>query len=301
MKTLKILITGANGLFGQKIVAKIANQGFYSQVLISKGEARFPIPSSAKYYNVDITDFPYIEKIIINEKPDVIVHPAALTNVDYCELHPDECFLVNYKSTEHILEVSKQIQAFFIFFSTDFVFGGEKKFYIEEDPPNPLSVYAMSKVKSEELVKQYPYKWAIVRTCLVYGVSLNPRKSNIVFFIKEKLTKGEQIRIVWDQYRTPTFSDDLAEGVLSLINKEKEGIFHISGQDFMPILEIAYIVASFWKLDKTLIKPVATYELNAPAKRPPMSGLDISKSKLELSYQPTPFLKSLEIIERQLS
>ena len=185
--------------------------------------------------------------------------------------------------------------------STDFIFDGEKgSEYIETDIPNPQSYYALSKFESEKVLQKSKINWAIARTIIVYGIVDNMSRSNIVLWAKDALTKGQKINVVDDQFRSPTLAEDLADGCILIADKKAKGIYHLSGPKTMSILELVYSVADFWKLDKSLVTPSKSDNLNQAAKRPPRTGFDISKAKRELGYAPHSFEEGLKILDAQL-
>ncbi|MCX7728668.1 MAG: SDR family oxidoreductase [Bacteroidia bacterium] len=303
----KILITGSNGLLGQKLVEKLLPQN-YIIVATSKGKDRLNISHPNYIYEeLDITNFDALKTSIEKHLPDTIINTAAMTNVDACELNPYDCYMQNTKSVEFIVTILQTLQTnhyipHFIHLSTDFIFDGTKKMLTEEDIPNPLSVYAKSKLEAETIIqKSHLKKWAIVRTILVYGVPKNEGRTNIVLWIKQSLEQNKQISIVTDQFRTPTLVEDLADGCILIAEKEAIGIFNISGQDYMSIYEMACKVADFFHLNRNLIRPSLSKDIQQPAQRPPMTGLDISKAKSMLGYHPHSFEDGLKIVQEQIS
>lgn len=293
---MKVLITGSNGLLGQEIVAFCLKHNI-DFVAVSKGENRNPDCPQEKYLQLDITDKEEVERIVLTSKPTHISHTAALTNVDYCELNPEECNLVNVKATEYLIEASNKIGAHFQLLSTDFVFDGTKGNYKEEDKPNPLSFYAQSKVDAEQLVfDKCKIPWSIVRTIIVYGTGHNLSRSNIVIWAKETLEKGLEMNIVDDQFRAPTFAPDLAKACMNILLKEKTGIFHICGPETMSVFTLVERIANHYRYNTDLIKKISSTTLSQPAKRPPSTGFDLTKAKREIGYDPMTLEQSLDEI-----
>jgi dTDP-4-dehydrorhamnose reductase len=302
----KFLITGSNGLLGQKLVEKLLHKN-YKVIATSRGSCRWTIQhSNYSYEELDITNFDNVKNVFEKHLPNVIINTAAMTNVDACELHPYDCFMQNTKSVEWMVSVLENLQnnhytPHFIHLSTDFIFDGTKKMLTEEDVPNPLSIYAKSKLEAEKIIQQSALKkWAIARTILVYGLSRNMSRTNIVLWVKQSLEQKKTISIVTDQFRTPTLAEDLADGCILIAEKEATGIFNIGGKDYMSIYELACRVADFFGLDKSLIQPSKSIEIQQPAKRPPMTGLDITKAQRVLGYQPHSFEEGLKLIQEQL-
>ncbi len=284
---MRILITGSNGLLGQKLVERCKKHQI-EFLATSKGQNRNPACDQQNYLEMDIVSAGAIEKVFHAFNPTHVIHTAAITNVDYCELHPEECKLVNTHAVQLLYSATKKFNAHFQLLSTDFVFDGEKGNYNENDEVNPLSCYAQSKVDAENLlIKSDKYaNWSIVRTIIVYGTGNNLSRSNIVLWAKESLLKGETLRIVDDQFRAPTFAEDLAWACVELCAKNKNGIFHVCGPETMSIYELVCRVANYYRLPNEHIHPVKSADLKQPAQRPPITGFDISKVKKQIGYAP---------------
>ena len=307
----KILVTGSNGLLGQKLVLLLRAREDVSLIASSKGENRLQEKSGYVYEPLDITDKNRIEKIISAHSPDCIINTAAMTNVDACEIKQEECLQINVEAVQHILDVlarlgkpDSKLQTHFIHLSTDFVFDGENGPYSEEDKPNPLSFYAQSKYDAEKIIQQSKIPWTIIRTIIIYGVYENMSRLNLVLWTLKSLTKGERIRVINDQFRAPTLAEDLADACLSAAMKNNPaasgGIYHVSGRETKSILELAYETADFFHLDKSLIEPVSSAELNQPARRPARTGFIIDKAVRELDFHPHTFKEGLQIVKEQL-
>ena len=194
-------------------------------------------------------------------------------------------------------EVSK---SHLLHLSTDFVFDGKSGPYIENDKPNPLHFYAKSKLKSEEIVKKIMTNWTIARTIIIYGITDNMSRSNIVLWAKSEIGKGNTINVINDQYRSPTLAEDLAKGCISIIDKSAYGLYHLSGPKTYSILDLVYQIADFYNLDKSLILPVTSASLNQSATRPLSTGFDITKAKKDLDFNPVDFLEGIKIMDQQI-
>lgn len=293
---MKILITGSNGLLGQKIVRQAFKKGT-TFLATSKGDNRNPDCPSEKYQSLDICDATAIEKVFSDFQPTHIIHTAAITNVDACELNPEECEMVNVTATRYLFEASQKLNAHFQLISTDFIFDGEKGNYKETDEPNPLSFYAKSKVDAEAILLNSDYKnHSILRTIIVYGIGNNLSKNNIICWAKEALSKGQPMNIIDDQFRAPTWADDLAWACLRVCELDKTGIYHISGPETLSIYTIVERVANYFGLSTETLTKTDSSTLNQPAKRPPRTGFDLSKSRNELGYNPKTLEETLGLI-----
>ncbi len=299
MKTT-ILVTGSNGLLGQKIVYKLIKRSDVNLIAASKGENRLIEKNGYTYINLDISKQDDVRLAVEKFQPQVIINTAAMTNVDECETKREECWGANVTAVENFVNAIGNAAIHLIHLSTDFVFDGEAGPYKEEDQPNPLSYYALSKYESEKVLQKSNISWAILRTIIVYGIVDNMSRSNVVLWAKGALEKGQPINVVDDQFRSPTLAEDLADACISASDKRAKGIFHVSGKDIMSILELVYRVADFWKLDKSIVKPIKSDTLNQAAKRPPRTGFILDKAYRELDYKPHSFEEGLKILDEQL-
>ena len=293
---MRILITGSNGLLGQKIVAQCLKHG-HEFLATSKGENRNPDCPEDRFRSMDIIDRHEIEMIFADYQPTHIIHTAAITNVDHCELNPEECRIVNTIAVGYLYDASKPIDAHFQLLSTDFVFDGLKGNYKESDKVGPLSVYARSKVEAENiLLKKKEGNWSIVRTIIVYGKANNLSRSNIVLWAKDALKARQNLTIVDDQFRAPTWADDLAWACLEICRRNKKGIFHISGPETMSIYDLVCRIAKHYGLSTDTVQRSSSETLNQPAKRPPRTGFDLAHSRTELGYDPKTIEETLDMI-----
>jgi dTDP-4-dehydrorhamnose reductase len=293
---MRILITGSNGLLGQKIVRQALKKGI-TFLATSKGDNRNTDCPAELYQSMDICSMEEIAKVFETFKPTHVIHTAAITNVDACELNPAECELVNVTATRYLFEASQKTNAHFQLLSTDFIFDGEKGNYKETDEPNPLSVYAKSKVDGEAILLKADYRnSSIVRTIIVYGIGNNLSRTNIICWAKEALGKGQAMNIIDDQFRAPTWADDLAWACLQICELNKIGIYHISGPETFSIYGIVERVANYYGLSTETLTKTDSSTLNQPAKRPPRTGFDLTKSRNELGYNPKTLEETLRLI-----
>lgn len=301
MKNKKILITGANGLLGQKLVKLISEQQGYALIATGRGDNRLPYTAGYVYQSMDITDYDQVNMVMQSYHPDVVIHAAAMTNVDQCESEQEKCWELNVTATHLLIDAAEAIDAFFIHLSTDFIFDGEAGPYTEADEPNPVSFYGQSKLAAEELLyERDKLRWAIARTVLVYGLGYNMSRSNIILWVKQNLSKNKPLRLVTDQVRSPTLAEDLAMGCFLLAQKEMQGIFNISGKDVLTPYDMAMKTAAYFKLDQSLISEADSGNFSQPAKRPPKTGFIIDKARKKLGYDPHSFDEGIDIIARQL-
>jgi dTDP-4-dehydrorhamnose reductase len=205
-------------------------------------------------------------------KPDIIVHTAAMTNVDYCEDHREEALAANALGTKNIVDAARKSGSKAVYISTDYVFDGARGMYREDDAVNPVSVYAYTKLLGEYYVKDLQGH-VIARTSVVYG---NARQ-NFASWVRDSLRNGTAIRIFTDQYVSPTLALDCAGAIAALIKNNASGTYHTAGSERISRYEFARKIASFYGLDNGLIEPVTTEAMKQKAKRPRDSSLDVSK------------------------
>ncbi len=235
-----------------------------------------------------------MQNIITANKPDVVIHLAALSLPNYCELNKEECNSVNIHGTENIIAACKSINAYLLFASTDFVFNGENGPYKEDDKMDPVNYYGISKMKAEELCMASGLQFSIVRLCSVYGKSLSGKHRGVVMWVKENLTNKEPLKVFIDQVRTPTYVDDVVKAIISISEKKLTGIYHIAGEETLTPYAMALKTADFLGLDKNLIEKVTSATFEEAAKRPPVTGLIIDKAKNELPFEPINFEEGLK-------
>jgi len=297
---MKVLITGSNGLLGQKLLHKLRVDKSVELIATSRGVNRVSEKNGYTYFDLDITDEKAVSKIISEQNPNVVINTAAMTNVDLCEEKKAECDDLNVNAVKYLADACAKIDAHLIHISTDFIFDGEDGPYKEEDKPNPLSYYGLSKLKSEQLLQSHSVKCTILRTIIVFGVAENLSKGNIVLWAKGALEKGEPLNIIDDQFRAPTLSEDLADACILAYQKRKFGVFNASGKDIMSIYEIVERIAKHYNYSTKNMNRISTATLNQTAGRPPKTGFILDKSKKELGYSPHSFEECLTIIDEQL-
>jgi dTDP-4-dehydrorhamnose reductase len=298
---MTILLTGSNGLTGQKLVTLLASQDNVSLIASSRGPNRHPLKEGYQYEPADLTDPFAWKKIFASHRPDAVIHTAAITMVDYCEDNKDLCDAINVTATALLTDLCKQHGTKMVYLSTDFVFDGKNGPYREEDPVNPPNYYGASKWKAEEIIRESGINHAILRTILLYGVSPEMSRSNIILWVKKSLEEKKPIRVVNDQYRCPTLVEDLAIASWLAIAKNASGTFHISGPELMSVVEIACRAADFWGLDKSLISETDSASLNERAKRPAKTGFVLDKAREVLGYEPVTLEQGLAVVDGQLT
>ena len=297
---MKILITGSNGLLGQKLVYALRKLDTVTCIATARGENRIREKSGYIYESLDLTDQQKVKDVITRHQPDCIIHSAAMTNVDACELDKEGCRKNNIDTVQYLLDACAGTTTHFIDISTDFVFDGKSGPYKETDPIGPLSEYARSKAEAERLVQESGLQWAIIRTMIIYGITDDAQRSNIILWTKNSLEQGKDINVINDQFRGPTLAEDLADACIQAALRKVEGIYHVSGREVISILDIAVRVAEYFNLDKKHIHLITTASLNQPALRPLKTGFIIEKAERDLGYKPHTLQEGIAIVARQL-
>jgi len=296
----KILITGSNGLLGQKLAELLLPRQEVAVLATSRGENKMAdrLPT-LPFRSMDVTRPEEIEQVLSEFRPTHLIHTAAMTNVDQCESDHNGALLLNRDAVGYLVAACEKYNVHLLHVSTDFIFDGADGPYGEAAAGNPVNFYGKTKLQAEELVKQATCKWTILRTVLVYGVAHDYGRTNIVLWVRDSLRAGKVIKVVNDQFRTPTLAEDLAMGCWLAVEKEAEGIFHISGSEMMTPYEMALQVADFFALDKSLIDKADSSTFSQPARRPLRTGFDIRKAETLLGYRPHSFRQGIRIVAEQ--
>ncbi len=285
---MKVFVTGANGLLGQHLIRQLVEEGKFAIHATGKGPSRLPYGqgNGVTYHELDITDFKQSQSLVEKLSPHIIIHAAAVTQPNDCAADKTTCWKTNVGATRTLIKAAQKTKSYFIYLSTDFVFDGTDGPYDEHAIPNPVNDYGESKLLAEEMVEMSGLHWAIVRTVLVYGGKVPGGRPNFIQWVKDKLTAGEKIKVVNDQFRTPTYVEDLAKGIILVLLKHAKGIYHISGKEMCTPYQLALLVANVLQADDSLIEQVTAETFKEPAKRPAKTGFIITKAVKELGYVP---------------
>ncbi len=298
---MKILLTGANGLLGQKLVELIVTKGEHELIATARGNNRLPIKKGYTYQSLDITNPNEVASVISKFKPNAVINTAAMTNVDQCELEKEAGWDANVNSVKYLVKACEANNCFLLHLSTDFIFDGTKGPLTEDETPNPVNYYGDGKLAAEKLVINSNLTWALARTVLVYGVVSDMSRSNIILWVKNSLENGKPIKVVNDQWRTPTLAEDLAMGCYLIVKQQAQGIYNISGKDMLTPYDMAIKVKDYFDLDGSLISRADSSTFTQPAKRPLKTGFIIDKARKDLGYEPHSFDEGIEIISNQVA
>lgn len=293
------MVTGSNGLLGQKLIHALVQRSDVELVATARGQNRLQARAGYTYFPLDVCDQSQVLELCLAVKPDVIIHTAAMTQVDDCEDQQEACWTLNVSAVDYLIQACDAINAHLVHLSTDFIFDGAAGPYDELAAANPLSFYGKSKLAAEKLLLDSSISYSVIRTVLVYGVAEDMSRSNIVLWAKSALEKGQPLRIVSDQFRSPTLAEDLATGCILAATIRAQGIFNISGEDQMSVLELVKRVAAYFNLPTDQISEVSTDELNQKARRPKITGFVLDKARRELGYKPHSFEEGIALVMSQ--
>lgn len=293
----RILVVGANGLLGQRLIAFFSSKE--NVELLGCSVEDEPYFNFVSYLRCDVTLREDVKKIIFDFYPDVVINAAAFTNVDLSETERETAWKINVKGVEYLAEACRTIDAKIIHISTDYIFNGLNGPYNENAKADPLGYYGRTKLASENALKIGAVIYSVIRTNVLYGIANS--RPDFVRWVINSLSDKRPIRVVQDQINNPTFVEDLVQAINKIIEFDKYSLYNIGGKDFINRFEFAMLIAEYFNLDKNLIKPIITEELKQPAKRPLKSGLITIKAETELGYKPHSIIEALGIIKKQLS
>ena len=264
MKRKKIALIGADGQLGSELGKVLDDQEIYSFY----------------YPEFDVTDTAKTSQTIRSLSPDVIINTAAYHRVDECEGHPEESFAVNTIAVRELACLCRELDAAFVHFSTDYVFDGRKQTpYVEDDFPNPLNLYAVSKLAGEYFVRNIPKKYFLIRTCGLFGeAGCIGKGTNFVDTMISMEKRGKTIRVVNDQWVTPTSAYELAQKVHELLQTTHWGLYHMTNEGECTWFEFARTIFKLMG-SEIRIEAVDSLTYGAKARRPAYSVLENRNAK----------------------
>lgn len=293
----RILIIGSNGMLGQRLAYSYGSNDKV-ELMCASVENSSLIPG-INYKQLDITQKSKVKELILDFFPDVIINTAAFTNVDKSETEKETAWKINVNGVENISLYAWTIDAHLIHISTDYIFDGKNGPYSEEDKPLPIGYYGRTKLAGENSIRTSGVRFSIVRTNVLYGPAKYGRP-DFVKWVINSLRTGETIKIVTDQIGNPTYIDDTVDAIDKLIGFRKEGIYNIGGIEMLSRFDFTLRIAEYFNLDKKLILPILTKDLNQTAHRPLKSGLIILKAETELGYKPHTIDTTFGLMKKEL-
>ena len=298
---LRLWITGSNGLLGQRLIQALCKRNTRVECLAtSRGPQRGFRAPFVRYESLDIGHKDALKAFVERHRPEALIHTAAMTKVDECEVNPEVCRLYNQEAVQWISELCAQYGIYMLHISTDFVFPGREAPYDEEATPAPVNVYGHAKWQSEQIMQSILPKSVIFRTSLMYGYAPAASRENVVLWLVNALSRGEKLRMAVDQWRCPAWADEFAEACLTAIERRPEGIFNVCGANCLSPYEMAHQVAEVWDLDAKNIEPTSMHKLSQVARRPTRIHLKWDKARTQLNCTFPVFIDSLVRFKAQM-
>lgn len=291
------MIIGSNGMLGQRLTNFFSVSRDVELLCTSVEDSSFI--ENVDYRQVDITQKSKVREAVLDFFPDYIINTAAYTNVDKSETERETAWKINVAGVENIALYAWTVDAHLIHLSTDYIFDGKNGPYTEDDKPCPLGYYGRTKLASENSIRTSGVRFTIIRTNVVYGPAQFGRQ-DFVKWVVNSLKEKKEIKIVTDQINNPTYIDDVVSAINKIISFKKEGIYNIGGEEILSRYEFTKRIAEYFRLDKSLIKPVLTKDLNQAALRPLKSGLITLRAQTELGFKATPIEVSLGLMQKEL-
>ncbi len=286
------MITGASGLLGNWIVT--IGEKMYKVIPTDIIES-----NHLKITKLDITDAESVDRLFQSAKPEIVIHTASETNVDRCETERERAWRINAVGTRNIANACAKNKSKLIYISTDYVFDGEKMLYKEDEEPNPIDFYGLTKLEGERQVMRYYKNWAVLRTSVLYG--RHPSKQDFATWVINRLRQHQEITVVDDHFNTPTLAENLAQLALEISMTDMQGIFHTSGCERISRYDFARKIADSFGLDSGLIEPIKMSTLKAwVAKRPRDSSLSTEKIQQQLKTKPLSINEGLSQLKEEL-
>ena len=275
---MKILILGGSGLLGKKLVEKTSDS---FEVISTFNNHKIEHPKS-RTIRIKLPDEIFnLKSLIFNERPNVIINTIANTNIDYCEQHKTETYLLHVKINKKIFKLCEEVASKFIFISSDYVFDGKKGDYMEYDKTSPVNYYGETKAIAESIILQNPIN-TVLRSSLIYDWNPQVRFLNYVI---DKLRKNEKIQAYDDFFATPIFLEDLVGSIIKAVEKNVSGIYNLAGSSCVTRMDFALAIAKKFNFDKNLIEPVSVKSLDLIAERPRNSSLNKRKAEKDLDIK----------------
>lgn len=292
---LRFLVTGGSGLLGSKVTEKATLEGHQVYSGFNQHESKAGIP-----VKLDLTKQRNVVEIFNSIRPEVVVHAGAITNVDKCEENKELAWKVNVDGTKRVAELSCEHKAFLIYVSTDYVFSGKKGMYTETDETEPIDYYGETKLEGEKFVRNIMREWCIARPSVIYGSVPAAGKINFALWVLDKLRNGEQIRVITDQCTSPTLNTNLADMILEVAQRRLTGVYHLAGATAINRYDFACLLAEKFDLNKNLIKPARSKEMNWKAERPQDTSLIVDKASRVLNKKPLKLEDALDLLRKEL-
>jgi len=293
---LRLLVTGASGLYGSKLANLAERKGHQVYSAYNQHQAAYGKP-----VRLDISDKEQVEKTVRRVSPEVVVHAASLTDVDKCELNRELAWKINVEATRNIAKETSAARAFLLYISTDYVFDGKKGQYEETDPADPVNYYGLTKLRAEQEVKSIASEYCIARPSVIYGAVPAAGKINFALWLLNALENGEKVKALIDQWNSPTLNTNLAKMSLEIIERRLTETFHLSGATRISRYDFAKTLAQIFNADASLIVPTLAKDLSWLAPRPRDSSLKTERAQRLLKNKPLAIEQALQEMKRELT
>lgn len=270
----KYLVVGASGQVGRRIFRLLESRPDIQVIGTQNSQARH------EFVKLNLAEPDRVTALMRRLRPDVVLIPGGITNVDYCEDHEDEAMAVHAAGPELMAREAEAYGGYVVYFSTDYVFDGAEGPYSEEATPNPVSAYARSKLEGERRVLAASRRACVLRTCGVY--SFDPGSKNFLMHVYGRLKRGERVQAFVDQYLTPTYAGVVAAAAVEVADLRIPGILHVAGTDWVNRVEFCRRVAAAFGWDGSLVDPVPTASVPLKARRPLRAGLRTDRARATL-------------------
>ena len=276
----KFLITGGSGFLGWNL-AKYAAEMY--DISFTYAQHPVSIPDCQEYH-LELQDKRRIEDLVDEVQPDVIIHTAALANVDICEQRRSLAYDINVAATTHLARCAQDLACRFVYISTDLVFDGEQGMYTERDRAHPVNYYGETKLSGERAVMSISTDYLIVRMALMYGIG-NGMNGSFTDWIREGLEHQKAISLFTDQYRTPLFVMDGVRALLELVEQSgRNQLYHLAGSERLNRYEFGKKFAQTFNYSSTMIQPIQMQEITTLAQRGKDCSLNSQKIQPVLSF-----------------
>jgi len=277
----KVLLTGANGLLGQKLVFHFSK---WYDVLSTDLQPESFIPiKHFQYTPLDVVNFNLVDELLTDFAPELIINAAAYTDVDGCEENKELAWQVNVEAVRNLANYCQRSKIKLVHYSTDYIFNGLNGPYAEDARPNPVSYYGQTKLLSEEIIQESGAEYLIIRSNVLFGTG-EKVKENFFLWVIRKFREGRPFSVVDDQFNNPTLAENLALATLEAVERNLKGVINLAGSDYLSRYEFALKVAEIFGYDANLVSPIKTESLGQKAIRPMKGGLkiDLAKTLIQL-------------------
>ena len=289
----KLLITGASGFLGWNI-CRLAEGGWHLFGTVYSNQVEIPKVTTIK---IDVTDHSELEALFEEVRPDAVIHTAAASDPNYCQVNPDVSYRINVEASVNIALLCSDYMVPYVYTSSDLVFDGLNAPYRESDPVCPVNVYGEHKAQAEErILKAYPQS-TVCRMSLMYGLS-GPVAKSFIQPMLLAMKAGRELNLFVNEFRTP-FSAESAVGGLFLALNKVRGIIHLGGKERISRYDFGMLMQGIFKFENAKIRACKQDEIHMPALRPVDVSLDTSKAAA-LGFRPLPLIEELQNLYENL-